>query len=111
MGGALQCQQLFDMSDAVAALLCFILSMQCKMSLITCLCAPLVLPCLQDIFCYENVQELGQQAGIITAERPVLCKPSKHVSTHRQQLGCCQRLMAAVESVQLLGASFNASCL
>jgi pyrimidine 5'-nucleotidase len=35
--------------------------------------------CFQDIFCYENVQELGQQAGIITAERPVLCKPSKHV--------------------------------
>jgi hypothetical protein len=54
--------------------------------------------CLQDVFCYENVQELGQQAGIITADRPVLCKPSKHVSaistSSRSGLSCLGWLRA-----------------
>lgn len=35
---------------------------------------------LQNIFCYETVQELGGKAGIISKDMPVLCKPSKHVS-------------------------------
>eukprot|EP00878_Enallax_costatus_P024460 GHUV01026101.1.p1 GENE.GHUV01026101.1~~GHUV01026101.1.p1 ORF type:complete len:270 (+),score=74.80 GHUV01026101.1:140-949(+) len=38
-----------------------------------------VTDCFQNVFCYENVQELGRQAGLISQQRPVLCKPSKHV--------------------------------
>lgn len=67
-------------------------------------CAVLTCLCLQDVFCYENVQELGQQAGIITAERPVLCKPSKHVSgqTSSSLMSSCRLLELLWRLLQLL---------
>eukprot|EP00879_Flechtneria_rotunda_P016446 GHRR01017210.1.p1 GENE.GHRR01017210.1~~GHRR01017210.1.p1 ORF type:complete len:258 (+),score=61.40 GHRR01017210.1:313-1086(+) len=35
--------------------------------------------CFHNIFCFENVQELAQKAGLISASTPVLCKPSRQV--------------------------------
>jgi hypothetical protein len=74
----------------------------------------LLFVCLQDVFCYENVQELGQQAGIITADRPVLCKPSKHVSAVPiagwQQAGHHMLSQLAKSMLQVLVSSVPHAC-
>eukprot|EP00879_Flechtneria_rotunda_P009672 GHRR01010120.1.p1 GENE.GHRR01010120.1~~GHRR01010120.1.p1 ORF type:complete len:208 (+),score=51.95 GHRR01010120.1:558-1181(+) len=44
-----------------------------------CLCCCYACASLQNIFCFENVQELAQKAGLISASTPVLCKPSRQV--------------------------------
>ncbi len=35
--------------------------------------------CFQGVFCYENLQELAEKAGAITADTPVVCKPQPAV--------------------------------
>ena len=37
--------------------------------------------CLQGVICFESLMEEGRKRGIVTDNRPIICKPNKVVCT------------------------------
>ena len=45
--------------------------------------------CLQGVICFESLMEEGRERGIVTNNKPIICKPNKVVSTHELPRFAC----------------------